>query len=113
MIQIYHNSRCGKSRECLAFLEKSGQEYEIIKYLEDVPTFDELKEIIKKLGIKPIELVRRKEKIWMENFKDKPMTDDEIIQAMISNPILIERPIVINGDMAIIARPLEKVVAIL
>lgn len=113
MIQIYHNSRCGKSRECIAFLEKSGQEYEIIKYLEDVPTFDELKEIIKKLGIKPIELVRRKEKIWMENFKDKPMTDDEIIQAMISNPILIERPIVINGDMAIIARPLEKVVAIL
>jgi len=113
MIQIYHNSRCGKSRECLAFLEKSGQEYEIIKYLEDVPTFDELKEIIKKLGIKPIELVRRKEKIWMENFKDKPLSDDEIINAMISNPILIERPIVINGDKAIIARPLEKVTAIL
>ena len=95
MIQIYHNSRCGKSRECLAFLEKSGKEYEIIKYLEDVPTFDELKEIIKKLGIKPIELVRRKEKIWMENFKDKPLSDDEVIQAMIANPILIERPIVI------------------
>jgi arsenate reductase len=113
MIQIYHNSRCGKSRECLAFLEKSGQEYEIIKYLEDVPTFDELKEIIKKLGIKPIELVRRKEKIWMENFKDKQLSDDEVIQAMISNPILIERPIVINGDKAIIARPLEKVVTIL
>lgn len=113
MIQIYHNSRCGKSRECLAFLEKSGQKYEIIKYLEDVPTFDELKEIIKKLGIKPIELVRRKEKIWMENFKDKPLSDDEIINAMISNPILIERPIVINGDKAIIARPLEKAVEIL
>ena len=113
MIQIYHNSRCGKSRECLAFLEKSGQEYEIIKYLEDVPTFDELKEIIKKLGIKPIELVRRKEKIWTDNFKDKPLSDDEIIQAMILNPILIERPIVINGDRAIIARPLEKVTAIL
>jgi arsenate reductase len=113
MIQIYHNSRCGKSRECLAFLEKSGQEYEIIKYLEDVPTFDELKEIIKKLGIKPIELVRRKEKIWMENFKDKQLSDDEVIQAMILNPILIERPIVINGNKAIIARPLEKVVAIL
>ena len=113
MIQIYHNSRCGKSRECLAFLEKSGQEYEIIKYLEDVPTFDELKEIIKKLGIKPIELVRRKEKIWTDNFKDKPLSDDEIIQAMILNPILIERPIVINGDKAIIARPLEKVTAIL
>lgn len=113
MIQIYHNSRCGKSRECLAFLEKSGQEHEIIKYLEDVPTFDELKEIIKKLGIKPIELVRQKEKIWIENFKNKPMSDDEIINTLISNPILIERPIVINGDKAIIARPLEKVTDIL
>ncbi|MBC7845696.1 MAG: arsenate reductase (glutaredoxin) [Flavobacterium sp.] len=113
MIQIYHNSRCGKSRECLLFLENSGQKYEIIKYLEDVPSFEELKEIIQKLGIKPIELVRRKEKIWKENSKDKPMTDDEIIQAMISNPILIERPIVINGNKAVIARPLENAAAIL
>ncbi|HEY6142783.1 MAG TPA: arsenate reductase (glutaredoxin) [Flavobacterium sp.] len=113
MIQIYHNSRCGKSRECLILLENSGQEYEIIKYLEDVPTFEELKEIIKKLDIKPIELVRQKEKIWIENFKGKIVSDDEIIQAMISNPILIERPIVINGDKAIIARPLEKATTIL
>ncbi len=113
MIQIYHNSRCGKSRECLVFLENSGQKYEIVKYLEDVPSFGELKEIIQKLGIKPIELVRRKEKIWTENFKDKPLTDDEIIQAIISNPILIERPIVVNGDKAVIARPLEKAAAIL
>lgn len=113
MIQIYHNSRCGKSRECLILLENLGKEYEIIKYLEDVPTFEELKEIIKKLDIKPIELVRRKEKIWIENFKDKSLNDDEIIQAMITNPILIERPIVVNGDKAIIARPLERVSAIL
>ncbi|WP_395048673.1 arsenate reductase (glutaredoxin) [Flavobacterium sp.] len=112
MIQIYHNSRCGKSRECIAFLEDSGQEYEVVKYLEDVPTFEELKTIIKKLGVKPIELVRRKEKIWIENFKDATMSDDEIIHTMILNPILIERPIVINGDKAIIARPLEKVTAI-
>lgn len=113
MIQIYHNSRCGKSRECLVFLENSGQEYEIIKYLEDVPTFEELKGIIQKLDIKPIELVRQKEKIWIENFKGKSLSDDEIIQAMVSNPILIERPIVINGDKAVIARPLEKVSAII
>ncbi|POY40733.1 arsenate reductase (glutaredoxin) [Flavobacterium alvei] len=113
MIQIYHNSRCGKSRECLAFLEDSGKEFEIVKYLENVPTFDELKSIIKKLDIKPIELVRQKEKIWIENFKSKKMSDDEIIQTMILNPILIERPIVINSDKAFIARPLEKAVAIL
>jgi arsenate reductase len=106
MIQIYHNSRCGKSRECLAFLEDSGQEFEVIRYLENVPTFDELKSVIEKIGIKPIELVRKKEKIWVENFKNNTMTDDEIIQTMISNPILIERPIVISGNRAIIARPL-------
>ena len=113
MIQIYHNSRCGKSRECLAFLEDSGQEYEVVKYLDEVPSFEELKTIIEKLNIKPIELVRRKEKIWIENFKDKELSDDEIIRAMLSNPILIERPIVIKGDKAVIARPLEKAAAIL
>ena len=113
MIQIYHNSRCGKSRECLTFLENSGKEYEVVKYLEDVPTFEELNSIIKKLNSRPIELVRRKEKIWIENFKDKMLTGDEIIIAMISNPIIIERPIVINGEKAVIARPLEKINAII
>lgn len=113
MIQIYHNSRCGKSRECLSFLENSGQEYEVVKYLDTVPSFDVLQSIIKKLNLKPIELVRRKEKIWIENYKDKALTDDEIILAMISNPILIERPIVVNGEKAVIARPLEKIIGIL
>lgn len=113
MIQIYHNSRCLKSRECLAFIEETGQEYEVIKYLDEVPSFEELKIIIKKLGIKPIELVRQKEKIWIDNFKGKEMSEDEIIQAMILNPILIERPIVINGDKAVIARPVEKAAAII
>lgn len=113
MIQIYHNPRCGKSRECLLFLENSKKEFEVIKYLDTIPSFDELKIIITKLNIKPIELVRQKEKIWIENFKKTTMTDDEVIQAMISNPILIERPIVINGNAAVIARPLEKARTIL
>ncbi len=113
MIQIYHNARCTKSRECLAFLEKSGQDYEVVKYLENNPTFEELKIILKKIGIKPLELVRKKEEIWIENFKNKEMTDVEIIQAMISNPILIERPIVINGDKAVIARPAERAATII
>lgn len=113
MIQIYHNSRCTKSRECLAFIEETGQEYEVIKYLENIPSFEELKTIIEKLDIKPIELVRQKEKIWIENFKNETMSDDEVIQAMILNPILIERPIVINGNKAVIARPIEKVTAII
>lgn len=113
MITIYHNPRCGKSRDCLLHLELSNKEFKVIKYLETVTTFEELSEIIQKLRIKPIELVRQKEKIWVEQFKNKPMNDQEIIQAMIDFPILIERPIVVNGDKAIIARPLEKANAII
>ncbi len=113
MIQILHNPRCGKSRECLAFIENSDLEFEIIRYLDDVPTIEELSQIIKKLGLKPIEVVRQKEKIWIENFKGKDLSDDAIIQAMISNPILIERPIVINNQKAVIARPFDKIQAIL
>ena len=109
MIQIYHNSRCGKSRNCLAFMENSKKEFEVINYLINPPSFEELSDIIKKLNIRPIELVRQKEKIWIENFKEQNMTDEQIIQAMISNPILIERPIVIMGNKAIIGRDLEKV----
>jgi arsenate reductase len=113
MIQVYHNPRCTKSRECMLFLEESGQPYEIIKYLEDMPTVEELKTIIKKLGIKPIELVRQKEPLWIEKFKGKKMTDNAIIKAIVANPILMERPIIINGDKAVIARPLEKAADIL
>ena len=113
MIQILHNPRCGKSREGLAFLQESGKEFEIVKYLDDVPTFEALSEIIKKLELKPIELVRQKEKIWIENFKGKDLSDEAIINAMISNPILIERPIVINNKKAVIARPFDKIASIL
>lgn len=111
MIEVYHNPRCGKSRNCLAFLENSNQEYKIIKYLEEVPTQDELIELLKKLDLKPIELVRQKEKIWIDHFKNQEMTDEAIIQAMIANPVLIERPIIIKGDKAIIAREADKIEA--
>lgn len=85
----------------------------VIKYLENTPSFDELKSIIDKLKIKPINLVRQKERIWIECYKDKILTDDEVIQTMVSNPILIERPIVINNDKAVIARPLENIFTII
>jgi arsenate reductase len=111
MIKMYHNPRCGKSRSCLALLEQSGQEYEIVKYLEQRPTVTEVVSLLQKLNKKPLELVRQKEKIWIENFKNKTMTDDEIIESMISNPILIERPILIKKDKAIIGRELDQVTA--
>jgi len=105
MIQILHNPRCGKSREGLAILEESGKEFEVIKYLEDNPSKEELKAILNKLNVEPLKMVRQNETIWKENFKNKDLSDDEIIDAMVSNPILIERPIVINGNKAVIGRP--------
>ena len=109
MITIYHNPRCGKSRDCLAFLETSDKKFEIIKYLETPLSINELKEIIRKLNINPIELIRKNETIWKENFKGKELSDSQIIQAMVDYPILMERPIVVYNDKAIIARPLDKI----
>lgn len=109
MIKIYHNPRCSKSREGLCTLQDLNQKVEIINYIENPLTFDELKRLIALLKIKPIELVRTKESIWKEQFKDKYLTDDEIIEAMVTHPKLIERPIVVNGNKAVIARPIEKI----
>ncbi|AOW10515.1 arsenate reductase family protein [Flavobacterium gilvum] len=110
MIQIYHNQRCGKSRNCLLVLQESNKKIEIINYLNTPPTVDELTALLQKLNLSPIELVRQKEQIWIDNFKGKTLTENEIIQAMAENPILIERPIVVNGNKAIIGRDLEKVI---
>ena len=110
MIQIYHNPRCGKSRNCLLLIKESKKEHLVINYLENGPTFDELVALTQKLDFEPIALVRQKEKIWVENFKNEQMTNDEIIQAMVNYPILIERPIVIIGDKAIIGRELDPVI---
>ncbi len=113
MIKIYHNNRCSKSRKGVQLLEESGKEFEIIKYLENIPTEEELTNIISLLNISPIELVRKNEKIWKESFKGKEMTDKEIIAAMVEFPKLIERPIVINNDKAVIGRPTELIESII
>ena len=109
MIKIYHNPRCSKSRQGVALLEESGKEFEIIKYLDAIPTKIELEKIIEQLGIKPIDLVRKNEAIWKTDYKGKELSDLEIVNAMIENPKLIERPIVINNNKAVIGRPLEKI----
>lgn len=113
MIKIYHNNRCSKSRCGLEILEKSGKNFQVIKYLENVPSAKELKDIIELLKIKPIQLVRKNEAIWKENFKNKELSDSEIISAMVKYPKLIERPIVINGKKALIGRPPELISSIL
>jgi arsenate reductase len=113
MIKIYHNPRCRKSREGLTILENSGKEFETIKYLEEVPSEATLKEIVGLLGISPIQLVRKTEQIWKENYKGKELSDIEIIKAMIENPKLIERPIVIHKNKAVIGRPPENIISII
>ncbi len=109
MMKIYHNPRCTKSRQGLQHLENSGVEFEVVRYLEDIPTKDELKQIITYLGITPLELVRKNEAVWKESYKGKTLSDDEIIAAMVENPKLIERPIVIKDGKAVIGRPTENI----
>ena len=113
MIKIYHNNRCSKSRCGLEILENSGKEFEVVKYLDNIPTEKELKNIIQLLGIKPIALVRKNEAAWKDNYKGKDLSDAEIVSAMIAHPKLIERPIIINGNKAVIGRPPEKILDII
>lgn len=113
MIKIYHNPRCSKSREGLAILEDSKKEFEIVKYLDNPLSEKQLSEIIKLLNISPIQLVRKSEKIWKENFKGKDLSDKQIIEAMVENPKLIERPIVINNNKGVVGRPPETIKSIL
>jgi arsenate reductase len=108
-MKIYHNPRCRKSREGLQILEDSKKEFEVVLYLDNPPSEGELKSIVSKLGISPLELVRKGEADWKENFKGKDLTDDEIIKAMIAYPKLIERPIVVSGNKAVVGRPPERI----
>lgn len=113
MIKVYHNNRCSKSRCAIQLLDESGKDYEIIKYLENVPTVSELKALIGVLGIRPIELIRKNEAVWKSEFKEKNLSDNELITAMVDYPKLIERPIVINGNKAVIGRPTERILEII
>ena len=112
-MKIYHNPRCSKSRNTLSIIQEMGNEVEIIEYLNSPPTAKELEVILEMLNIQPIELIRKNEIIWRENYRGKQMRDDEIINAMRENPKLIERPIVIKNGKAIIGRPPEKVLTFL
>lgn len=113
MITIYHNPRCSKSRQGLALLENSGKDFEVVKYLDSEITAEELKGVLSKLGLKPIDLIRKNEAIWKSDFKGKTITEEDLINAMITHPKLIERPIVINGNKAIIGRPPESILNII
>jgi arsenate reductase len=105
MIKIYHNPRCRKSREGLQILEDSDKDFEIIKYLDEPISEAELNKIIELLGIEPIQLIRKNEAIWKSDYKGKDLSHKDIVLAMVENPKLIERPIVINTNKGVIGRP--------
>lgn len=112
-MKFYHNPRCSKSRSALQLLEGKGVNVEVVKYLEETPSKAELKELLKKLGMKAEQIVRKGEQDYKDNFKGKTLSDDEWIAAFIEFPKLIERPIFINGEKAVVGRPPENVLEIL
>lgn len=108
-VTIYHNPRCSKSRATLALLQEHGIEPTVVEYLKNPPDKQELEIITRKLGLKPEQIIRRGEDSFKQNFAGKSLSDDEWLEAMAQFPILIERPIVVKGDRAVIGRPPENV----
>lgn len=111
---IYHNPRCSKSRQTLALLEKNQITPEIVLYLDTAPNEAELKVLLEKLGIEARALLRKGEDAYKEqNLSDKSLSDEMLIKAMAATPKLIERPIVVKGDQAVLGRPPENVLALI
>ena len=111
---IYHNPRCSKSRKTLELLQQAGVEPDIVQYLDTPPSAAELDRILAKLGREPRELMRSKEAVFSElGLDDESLSREKLLAVMTQNPILIERPIVIKGDVAVIGRPPENVLALI
>lgn len=112
-MKIYHNPRCSKSRQTLALLKENGVEPHVVFYLDNIMTAGELRGLLVKLGISPMQLVRKGEVVWKEKFKGKELSDDQVIEAMIANPRLIERPIVVKDQLAVLGRPPERILELI
>jgi arsenate reductase len=106
---IYHNPRCTKSRATLELLRQRGIEPAIVLYLETPPNASELRSIVTKLGIEPAQLVRKGEEVYKSKYAGKVLSEAQWIKAMVEDPVLIERPIVVHGERAVIGRPPENV----
>lgn len=112
--QIFHNPRCSKSRQTLALLEEKGISPEIVLYLENTPGVDELKTVIAKLGVSVRDIIRSGEDAYKEqNLANAELSDDDLLAAMIASPKLIQRPIVVKGDKAVVGRPPENVLELI
>lgn len=114
MVTIYHNPKCKKSRESLEILKEAGEKVKIIEYLKNTPSSKEIKKLLKLLGNKPAEtIVRKNEQIFKEQFQGKTYSNEEWINILAENPKLMERPIVVKGEKAVIGRPPENVSTLL
>lgn len=113
MITIYHNPRCGKSREALKLVEASGKPFTVVEYLKTPLDKPALNALAAQLALSPLEMMRTKESIFIEQYKGKSLSDEDYFDAIVAHPILMERAIVSNGDKAVIARPPEKALEIL
>lgn len=111
-MKLYHNARCAKSREAKKLLEDKGLDFEIVEYMKEPLTQEEMEDLLDKLDMNASELLRKNEKIWKEDYKDKDMADEEILLLMIEHPKLMERPILEKGDKAVVGRPPEKILEI-
>ena len=109
-LTIYHNPRCRKSREALQYLETTEHEIKVVNYFENPLSTDQLNQLLMELDYKPEKLIRTTEAIWKSDFKGKEVTAKELVNAMLVEPKLMERPIISNGKKAVIARPLEKLI---
>ncbi len=108
-MKIYHNPKCSKSRQTLELIKNAGIEPEVIEYLKTIPTTEELKDILMKLNLNAADILRKGETAYKEIIKGKEFGEEELIQIMIENPKLIERPIVVRGNKAVLGRPPENV----
>jgi len=108
-MKIYHNPRCRKSREGIKYLESKKINFEVIDYIKNNLSSEQIRNILKKLQLKPIELVRKNEAIWKEKYKGKEFTDDQLIEILSNEPKLIERPIIVSEKLAVIGRPAENI----
>lgn len=113
MTTLYHNPRCSKSREALQILQQANEPVEVVLYLKDPLSEGALKKIIQQLGVSALELIRKNEPVWKQNYKGKSLSQDELITAMVNNPKLMERPIAINKTKAVIGRPPSEVLKVL
>ncbi|MFN3951855.1 MAG: ArsC/Spx/MgsR family protein [Thermaurantimonas sp.] len=115
MLIVYHNPRCGKSREALKWLDERGISYSVKKYLDEPLTFEEVENLVDLAGFHTIDIIRTNEKVWKEKYIGLDLDNNELIYAIIEDPILLQRPIVFNPekDLAVIARPTDRIAEVL